>query len=77
MASGGARDGDIIHTGSALLALGMIATGALGLLGVLSPSPWLIAILLVVIILLSFSIGKRWEARRTREETASADYKRA
>lgn len=73
---GGGANADLIQIGSMLIALGMISAGALGLLGILPPSPLVIAILLVVVVLLSFSLGKRWEELRVREETG-AEYERA
>lgn len=76
MASGSEDSVERVHWGSMLVALGMIAVGALGLLGILTPSPLLVAILLIVVVGLSFSLGRRWE-RRSRRKRAGVESKRA
>lgn len=50
--------------GGLLVAIGMVLTGYLGLIGTISPSPLLIAVIFIVAILLAYSMGKnRGEAQ--------------
>lgn len=68
------NDIGVRQIGGLLIAIGMVLTGYLGLMGTISPSPILIAVIFIVAVLLAYSMGKnrgeaqeqnRVEARRT------------